>query len=248
MKENDAVIAYFLAGVALLLALIFLAQWYSQASPSTIIKTLKRLAISLGLFVALFLILTGRVLLVLGALPLLLPVLLRYRGILQRLKMARGPAPGQFSEVVTRFLQMRLDHTSGEMSGQVISGTHEGKSLSDLPPEVIAQLYRDYRLADTESADLILAYAQRRFGSDWMQEEDGATAQDSRENKEGLSDAVMDKKQALEILGLKKGASAEEIREAHRSLMQKLHPDHGGSTFLATQINRAKDVLLKGPG
>ncbi|WP_020592702.1 DnaJ domain-containing protein [Kiloniella laminariae] len=241
-------IAYFLAGVALLLALVFLAQWYSQASPSTIIKTLKRIAISLGLFVALFLILTGRVLLVLGALPLLLPLLLRYRGILQRLKMARGPVPGQFSEVVTRFLQMRLDHTSGEMSGQVISGAQEGKSLSDLSSEMVAQLYRDYRLEDTESADLILAYAQRRFGSDWMQEEEGASAQDFREGKAGMSDTVMDKKQALEILGLKKGASAEEIREAHRSLMQKLHPDHGGSTFLATQINRAKDVLLKGPG
>ena len=59
------------------------------------------------------------------------------------------------------------------------------------------------------------------------------------------SGAPLSRRQALNVLGLEEGASEDEIVEAHRRLMQKLHPDRGGSSFLAAQINRAKDTLLR---
>ena len=55
----------------------------------------------------------------------------------------------------------------------------------------------------------------------------------------------MSVEEAYAILGLAPGATPDQIKEAHRRLMVKLHPDHGGSDYLATQINRARDVLLR---
>lgn len=54
----------------------------------------------------------------------------------------------------------------------------------------------------------------------------------------------MTRDEALAILGLEDPVSRDEVIAAHRSLMQKLHPDRGGNDFLAGQLNRAKDLLL----
>lgn len=56
--------------------------------------------------------------------------------------------------------------------------------------------------------------------------------------------SAMPREEALKILGLEAGASADEIRAAHRRLIMQIHPDKGGSSYLAAQINQAKDVLL----
>lgn len=55
----------------------------------------------------------------------------------------------------------------------------------------------------------------------------------------------MDIKEAYEILGLKPGATKEEINKAYKDLMSKLHPDHGGNEYFAMRLNLAKDILLK---
>ena len=248
-------IAYFILGVGLFLGSIFLARWYSRANPTTVLKTIKVILAIIGLFIALFLLFTGRIFMVLAAVPLLLPLLLRSRALFSRMKAAAGGTAGQSSEVVTKFLKMNLDHDSGEMDGLVLSGDHEGHWLSELKLGELEELYRDYCVEDHKSAELLSAYASRRFGESWTSKEsESAQGQgeadydtDDKQTR-GHMDSHMDRKKALEILGLKGKPSAEEIRQAHRKLMQKLHPDHGGSTYLATQVNQAKEILLNGAG
>lgn len=54
----------------------------------------------------------------------------------------------------------------------------------------------------------------------------------------------MTREHALEVLNLKEGASREEILSSYRELIRKVHPDRGGSSYLAAEVNRARDVLL----
>ncbi len=67
----------------------------------------------------------------------------------------------------------------------------------------------------------------------------------NRGNGNAADSSSMSPEEAREILGLGPDPSRDEIIEAHRRLMQKIHPDRGGSTYLAQQLNEAKRVLLK---
>jgi DnaJ-domain-containing protein 1 len=94
---------------------------------------------------------------------------------------------------------------------------------------------------DEESAALLQAYLDRVYEDEWRQEA-GAEEQKQTAGNPG----EMSTQEALEVLGLSPGASEKEIIEAHRRLMQKLHPDRGGSAYLAATINMAKKTLLGG--
>jgi hypothetical protein len=146
--------------------------------------------------------------------------------------------PGQTSRVTTDHLEMELDHDSGEMHGRVLKGMFAGRDISTLSPTDLGLLWQDCRHVDPQSAQLVEAYLDRIHPT-WRED----MARGESDMSRG-PDGRMAEDEALDILGLKPGASDEAIRKAHRELMLKLHPDRGGSTYLAAKINEAKDVAL----
>jgi hypothetical protein len=146
---------------------------------------------------------------------------------------------GQSSRIETDHLEMELDHDTGEMRGRVLKGLFKDRDIASLSPADMALLWQDCHHTDMQSAQLIEAYLDRVHPS-WRED----MARGESDMSRG-PDGRMDVEEALEILGLKPGADAEEIRRAHRNLMLKLHPDRGGSTYLAAKINEAKDVALE---
>jgi hypothetical protein len=144
--------------------------------------------------------------------------------------------------VATEYLEVELDHDTGEVRGRVLKGAFAGRNLEDLTPLDMARLWQDCRFADPQSAQILEAALDRTHPS-WREDLARADGESAAGSGSGMG-SRMTREQALEVLGLKEGASEVDIRRAHRDLMMKLHPDHGGSTFLAAKINEAKDVLL----
>jgi hypothetical protein len=146
---------------------------------------------------------------------------------------------GQVSRVRSAFLEMELDHDTGAMRGRILAGPHEGTALEALDVATLTGLLVD---VDEESRALLMAYLDRREPG-WREhaQDDAATGA----GRTGWGRGKMTEEEAYQILGVQPGASAEEISRAHRSLMKKLHPDQGGTTYLAARVNEAKDVLLR---
>jgi hypothetical protein len=145
---------------------------------------------------------------------------------------------GQTSSVQGRYLRMTLEHDSGEMDGEVLAGQFKGRALKQLKLDELMQLLRECQ-DDDESVALLQAYLDRVYADTWRQQ---AGAQGQQEVASGSNE--LSREEALQILGLSADAGEEEIIETHRRLMQKLHPDRGGSAYLAAKINQAKATLL----
>jgi hypothetical protein len=146
-------------------------------------------------------------------------------------------SPGQASQVRSNFLIVELDHDTGAMTGEIIAGRLAGTKLDQLELSTLVPLLGEF---DAESRDLLAAYLDRRHPR-WREDAEGDAAAGSSPARSGK----MTKEEAYQILALEPGASAEQIGRAHRGLMKKLHPDQGGSTYLAARVNEAKDVLLR---
>jgi hypothetical protein len=243
-RGDAAVIAYFILGLALLAGFILLGRWFVDADPKVVAKTLRWSLAGLGLVLVLVVVFAGRQALI-ALLPMLIFLLLRSRVLRQRIKAAAGPRPGQASEILTRFLKMTLDHDSGVMSGEVLEGRFAGRRLEELVLDELVELWRECQAADRQSAAVLEAYLDRTQGEAWR-EAAGAAGGGTGEGAGAGRDGAMSQEEAYSILGLEPGAGKDEVREAHRRLMQKVHPDHGGSNYLAAKINQAKDLLLGG--
>ena len=235
----------FLIGIALLIAFILFGRWYVTAEPKEAMKALKWTGIGFFVIISCFFIFTGRLSWAFMGIPVLLPWLIRARAVARVAKTFRqmsqsnaGVKSGNISSVETRFFKMILDHDSGDIRGTIIEGDHTGAYVEDITTQKLIVLLNTCLLEDIHSARILEAYLDRNR-PDWH---DFIKDPDTSSHRANTN--VMDRVLALQILWLSQGATEKKIKEAHRKLISGMHPDHGGSNYLAAQINQAKDVLL----
>ena len=228
--------AYLIAGLAVLVIGLLALRAFTRANPAYLSR---RLTVSAGVV----LLLAAGALLLRGLEIIAIPLAMLGSWLLWG--TTSGPwgastrrSRGQSSRIETDHLEMELDHDTGEMRGRVLKGLFKDRDIASLSPTDMALLWQDCRHTDPQSAQLVEAYLDRVHPS-WRED----MARGESDMSRG-PDGRMDVEEALDILGLKRGADAEDIRRAHRNLMLKLHPDRGGSTYLAAKINEAKDVAL----
>ena len=196
---------------------------------------------SLGL--ALFLLVYGRYLI---ALPFaFIGYLLFWRPKIFARDAARQAETVRLASVRTALLEMSLDQATGALNGHVLAGAFAGRELSSLTQPELSLLYRECRAGDPQSRQLLEAYLDRRW-PEWRAEMPGSRANGGGEEptRPGKGRTPMTRGEALEVLGLADGATVDDVKSAHRNLMKRLHPDQGGSNYLAAKINEAKDVLV----
>ena len=230
-----------------LVAVLFLISWYKRV-PKAKQRQFRNKALLIGGGIILFLaLITGKLHPLFAALAALVPLAYRAVGLFQTFNTIRaftsrmkagaspGPTPGQTSEVETAFLRMQLDHDTGEMDGTVLRGRYEGCALRGLDLEELLDLLSECR-SDRQSMAVLEAYLDR-IHEGWRKR---------RGPPPGPSSHGMSEDEARAVLGVASEATREEIVAAHRRLMQRVHPDRGGSDYLAAKLNAAKDLLLGG--
>ncbi|MDB5408951.1 MAG: molecular chaperone DnaJ [Rhodospirillales bacterium] len=226
----------------ILLVLFLLLRWFVNANPAVLARGFGWGLAIVAIAAIVLLYATealGPALALTGA---FLTVVLRGHALWRYFRGLVGPAAGNVSEVETDYLRMTLDHDSGTMEGTVRRGTHQGRRLSELSAPELVALWRECRAEDAASAKLLETYLDRIVPG-WR---DGAGHAGGGDGAGPAHAAAMTREEAYAILGIAQGASADEVKAAYHRLMLKLHPDHGGSTYLAARINAARDLLLKG--
>lgn len=234
---------FFLAGCALLILLLFAARALVRVNPRKLASGFRRV-LGVALFgVAGFLALRG-------AFPVAIPIAAFALNL-----VAGGSAggfgghgsaqksEGQTSHVETERMEMELDHDSGAMDGKCLVGRFAGRALSSLSEDEAIELYNAFAADRLKEASLMEAYLDWRIPGWQEKAEERAEAGSGRG---GFSAHRMSVEEARAVLEVKPGATEADIRQAHRRLMLKMHPDHGGSNYLAARINEAKEVLLGG--
>ncbi|WP_127089343.1 DnaJ domain-containing protein [Aquabacter cavernae] len=225
-----------LAGVAVLGLLLYLFSLWSKANPKVLARRLIEAGGVACLLGAAGLLVTGRFMAAMALGGAGLALLGRSGGKFSGL--FKGRTAPKVSRVRSPWFEMELDHGSGALAGSVLAGPLAGSRLDDLSLDNILAMRP---ALDAQSLALIEAYLDRRAPA-WRENAEGDTGR--RRSGEGLSRSAMTEQEAYEVLGLEQGAGEAEVRRAHRALMKKLHPDHGGSDYLAARVNQAKDIIL----
>ncbi|WP_373084424.1 DnaJ domain-containing protein [Sneathiella sp.] len=232
-------LAYFIIGAALLLALVIGGQSLAGADPKKLVKALRITAVVLLGAAAAFFALTGRFVF---APPLALAALFFFRD--KPFFGGSRPSQGQKSDVKTNWLRATLNHDTGDMDGEILQGRFAGEKLSALSLQQLLDFRRE-AAADEQTVAILNTFLERNFSEDPAFEEGAGTGSKEQETRARATDGPMSRQEAFNILELESDATTEEIKKAHRRLMKKFHPDHNGSDYMAAKLNEAKDFLLK---
>lgn len=241
---------------AVLLAYVILKALYRK-NPQLFAKKIRYAAMIAGVTALILLAVTGRLHWLFALLAGLVPLASRIVGLLRIIPLVQsirsalgggvglgafGPKSGKTSQVQSLYLRMDLDHDSGEVKGEVLQGDFAGRKLETLDLSDLIRLLVQYQQQDRDSALLLQTFLDRRHGPEWRQQFAGGGQTENGQNT--ASQSSITRAEALEILGLDDSATGKEIVQAHRRLMQRFHPDRGGSNYLAAKINAAKELLL----
>jgi DnaJ domain len=229
-------------GLILLFLLVQGIKQFARMDAATAARLVRHGGGVLGMIGALLLLLRGRI----GLAAALANVVANFAGwrapsagSTPFRNVGAGARPGRASTARSAMIEMRLDHLSGAMTGRILAGAYAGRAVETLSRPELLSLRRELARDDPDGVNLLEAYLDRRFAG-WRE------ADQSEHQRRGSGS--MSRREALEVLGLSEGASPAEIIRAHRTLMKKFHPDHGGSTTLAARVNQAKDVLMQRQG
>jgi len=226
----------------LLCGLIYAIYRFKQLDAEARKQWSKKLILVALVLTLLGLAATGRLHWIVAAIGALLTLVPRAIRLIMGLWPALSPYFRRYqqnkqSSMQTRFLSLQINLLSGELQGEVLEGRYKGEKLQAMMIPQLCELLQEYQQQDGESAALLMAYMQRMH-PDWKP--------DTENTSHYTADtSAMTEQQARDILGVSESATKSEIIKAHKRLMQKLHPDRGGSDYLAVQINKAKEVLLK---
>ena len=225
-----------LIGIVALFGVLWLMRKYVQANPTGMAWLVQRAAGLLAVVAGVLITLRGGILLGVPLGLMGMGLLGWTRGLSFLPGWLGGPSP--VSRQRTAFIEVAIDHVTGAMRGRVIAGKRAGADLDALDDATLNALMAEI---DPASRQLLMAYRDRRRSGRREYAQGGADAR----QRGAASSGKMTEEEAYQFLGLEPGAGAEEIGQAYRALMKKLHPDQGGPTYLAARINEAKEVLLR---
>lgn len=225
----------------ILAIVIAFALWLSPETRAAVrLRLSSRLLSYAGLGLLALLIATGRLSWIAG---LILGAVLLGRRLPPKLHELIRNGPNRRTSghphLQTNNLAFRINRRSGWIDGTILGGHWQGRCLSRLTLDELLALRSGWLTRDSEAAALLTAYLDQAHTS-WR------AYRANEDISHGQSTAgVLSEVQAYALLGLANGADQEQIIAAHRRLMQQLHPDRGGSGYLAARLNEAKAQLLQ---
>lgn len=197
-------------------------------------------AVVIGLLIIILLLaISGRIHPFGALFALLIPVLkvgqnllIRWLPTLARIYGANYAKPRTLK---TSILEVSINFADGQISGSVLDGPHAGEKLHSLNQAQLNEVLAYCKKNDAKSAYLMHMYLAKRFQENAQSE--------SSSRRASNSDMSLD--EAAEILGISAAADKEEINQAHRRLIGRVHPDKGGNDYLASLLNRARDLMIE---